>query len=115
MNAFEFLDSIRANGGKAELVGTRLRLRVFPRELDIIRLNRDLIREVLLNPGRWPCRRFESHPTTPTLPCKVCGEPWLAHPPDLRMPHDHPPSLLTQARAVVAAHASELVIAKDHE
>ena len=90
MNAFQFIDSVRQSGGAIDSVQGRVSIRAFPSELEIAVLNRAAVREALLNPGKWPCRLFQSHPTTPTRPCRTCGEGWAEHPPDLRRPHDGP-------------------------
>jgi len=106
VNAFEFIERVRKSGGSVELIDGKARIRGFPDELEIAVLNRDAIREVLLNPGKWSCRLFQSHPTTPTLPCRTCGESWAQHPPDLRRPYDRAP-LLVEARGIVAAAVAE--------
>jgi hypothetical protein len=106
VNAFEFIDRVRKSGGSVELIDGKACIRGFPTELEIAVLNRDAIREALFNPGKWPCRLFRSHPTTPTLPCGTCGEDWSLHPPDLRQPYDRVP-LLVKARGIVAAAVAE--------
>ena len=107
MNAFEFIDAVRNAGGSVELdAAGKVCIRAFPGEIQIAALNRDALRDVLASPGRWPCRRFASHPTDPKLPCRSCGDQWAAHSPDLRRQYDRPP-LLAEAAAVVAAALAE--------
>ncbi len=106
MNAFEFIERVRRSSGSAEFVDGKAHIRGFPDQLEIAVLNRDAIREALTNPGKWSCRRFQSHPTTPTLPCRTCGESWAVHPPDLRRPYDRAP-LLVEAGGIVAAAVAD--------
>jgi hypothetical protein len=106
VTALDLITQIRANGGSVELENDRIVFNTLTSEAELLALNRAAVKDALRDPNRWPCRKFASHPTTPTLPCKVCGEGWSAHPPDLRRPYDRVP-LLAEAAAIVAAAVAE--------
>ena len=86
MTAFEFVANVRRSGGIIEVVAGKLKVRAYPGEVEIVALNGAAIGEALQYPDKWPCRKFASHPTTPTMPCRLCGANWAAHPRDLRQP-----------------------------
>ena len=87
MTAYELIAQIRGYGGFVGIVDGRPTLKASPSDAERVRLNAVQVREALEFPERYPCRHFDSHPTTPTRPCRRCGKPWSAHPPELLVGH----------------------------